>query len=100
MCDRCTSIRRIRRRSRRPRALGRAFDGQPVLFTREGGSGPEAELAEAMDAPVVFLGVMTDADQIHAPNESARLDLLRRGCEALGHLWTELAGLDRGFAQR
>ncbi len=81
-------------------ALSRAFDGQAVLFTREGGSGPEAELAEAMAAPVVFIGVMTDTDQIHAPNENARLDPLRRGCTAIGHLWSELAGLDRDFAAR
>jgi acetylornithine deacetylase/succinyl-diaminopimelate desuccinylase-like protein len=81
-------------------ALSRAFDGQPVLFTREGGSGPEAELADAMDAPLVFLGVMTDTDQIHAPNENARVDLLRRGCEALGYLWEELTGLSRTFTRR
>jgi acetylornithine deacetylase/succinyl-diaminopimelate desuccinylase-like protein len=81
-------------------ALRRAFDGKTVLFTREGGSGPEAELAEAMEAPLVFIGVMTNNDQIHAPNENARVDLLRRGCEALGHLWEELSRLDRDFAQR
>ncbi|MEO5832556.1 MAG: M20/M25/M40 family metallo-hydrolase [Nakamurella sp.] len=81
------------------RALGRAFDGKAVLFTREGGSGPEAELTEAMDAPLVFIGVMTDTDQIHAPNENARVDLLRRGCEAIGYLWSELAGLGRDFTR-
>ena len=74
------------------RALGRAFDGSPVLHTREGGSGPEAELTEYIGAPLVFLGVMTPDDQIHAPNESARVDLLLRGCEAVGYLWSELAG--------
>ena len=72
-------------------ALSRAFDGQPVLFTRDGGSGPEAELAESLDAALVFIGVMTDSDQIHAPNENARIDLLFRGCEAIGYLWSELA---------
>ena len=73
------------------RALGRAFDGAPVLYTREGGSGPEAELTERIGAPLVFLGVMTDDDQIHAPDESARVDLLLRGCEAVAYLWSELA---------
>ena len=73
------------------RALGRAFDGAPVLYTREGGSGPEAELTEHIGAPLVFLGVMTDDDQIHAPDESARVDLLLRGCEAVAYLWGELA---------
>ena len=76
-------------------ALGQAFDTGEVLMTREGGSGPEAELAGTLDAPLVFLGVMTDADQIHAPNESAPVPLLLKGCEAVAHLWRELAALGR-----
>lgn len=77
------------------RALGAAFDTGTVLLTREGGSGPEAELVEAIGAPMVFLGVMTQDDQIHAPNEHAPLPLLRKGCEAIAHLWRELAGLGK-----
>src|SRR5699024_3971255 len=49
------------------RALAAAFDTDTVLVTREGGSGPEAELAATLGAPMIFLGVMTDDDQIHAP---------------------------------
>lgn len=77
------------------RALGAAFDTDTVLLTREGGSGPEADLVAAIGAPMVFLGVMTDEDQIHAPNERAPLPLLRKGCEAIAHLWRELAELGR-----
>jgi acetylornithine deacetylase/succinyl-diaminopimelate desuccinylase-like protein len=77
------------------RSLAVAFDAETVLVTREGGSGPEAELASTTGAPMIFLGVMTDDDQIHAPDERARLDLLRRGAEAAAHLWRELGGLDR-----
>lgn len=77
------------------RALGAAFDTDRVLLTREGGSGPEAELVAALDAPMIFLGVMTPEDQIHAPNERATLALLRRGGEAVAHLWSELAALGR-----
>jgi acetylornithine deacetylase/succinyl-diaminopimelate desuccinylase-like protein len=77
------------------RALGAAFDTATVLLTREGGSGPEAELVDAIGAPMVFLGVMTEDDQIHAPNERAPLPLLRKGCEAIAHLWRELAELGR-----
>ena len=76
-------------------ALGTAFDTDTVLLTREGGSGPEAELAATVGAPLIFLGVMTDEDQIHAPDESARVDLLLRGSEAVAHLWRELAALGR-----
>jgi acetylornithine deacetylase/succinyl-diaminopimelate desuccinylase-like protein len=77
------------------RALGAAFDTDTVLLTREGGSGPEADLVAAVGAPMVFLGVMTEDDQIHAPNEKAPLALLRKGCEAVAHLWRELAALGR-----
>ncbi|SDO21391.1 Acetylornithine deacetylase/Succinyl-diaminopimelate desuccinylase [Nakamurella panacisegetis] len=77
-------------------ALGQAFDTDVVLMTREGGSGPEAELAGVIGAPLVFLGVMTDDDQIHAPNEKAVVSLLLKGCEAVAHLWRELA--ERGRA--
>src|SRR5258705_169149 len=41
------------------RAMERAF-GQEVLFTREGGSGPEADLAEILGAPLVFIAVGLD----------------------------------------
>ena len=50
-------------------AISAAFDGAPVLPTREGGSGPEAGLQQAVGAPLVFLGVGLPDDQIHAPNE-------------------------------
>ena len=53
--------------------MGRAF-GTEVLYTREGGSGPEADLAEILDAPLVFLGVGLPDDRIHAPNETADID--------------------------
>jgi acetylornithine deacetylase/succinyl-diaminopimelate desuccinylase-like protein len=72
------------------RALQRAF-GREVLFTKEGGSGPEADLAEILDAPLVFIAVGLDADQIHAPNESMDITLLQRGAEASAYLWDELA---------
>lgn len=77
------------------KALGLAFDTDEVLMTREGGSGPEADLAEAIGAPLVFLGVMTDDDQIHAPNEKAPVRLLLKGCEAVAHLWRDLAEVGR-----
>lgn len=71
-------------------AMTRAF-GREVLITREGGSGPEADLADILGAPVVFLGVGLPDDRIHAPNEKADLDLLLKGAEAAAYLWDELA---------
>jgi acetylornithine deacetylase/succinyl-diaminopimelate desuccinylase-like protein len=72
------------------RAMQRAF-GTEVLFTREGGSGPQADLAEILDAPLVFLGVGLDSDRIHAPNEKVQMDLLLKGAESAAYLWEELA---------
>jgi acetylornithine deacetylase/succinyl-diaminopimelate desuccinylase-like protein len=72
------------------RAMERAF-GKEVLFTREGGSGPEADLADILAAPLVFVAVGLDADRIHAPNERVDMALLLKGAEAAAYLWEELA---------
>jgi acetylornithine deacetylase/succinyl-diaminopimelate desuccinylase-like protein len=74
-------------------ALSTAFDGAAVLPTREGGSGPEAGLQQAVGAPLVFLGVGLPDDQIHAPNEKVTLPMLYKGAEAAAHLWAGLAAL-------
>jgi acetylornithine deacetylase/succinyl-diaminopimelate desuccinylase-like protein len=72
------------------RAMERAF-GREVLFTREGGSGPEADLADILHSPLVFVAVGLDEDRIHAPNEKVEMSLLLRGAEAAAYLWAELA---------
>jgi acetylornithine deacetylase/succinyl-diaminopimelate desuccinylase-like protein len=74
------------------RAMQRAF-GAEVLFTREGGSGPEADLAEILGAPLVFVAVGLDSDRIHAPNEKAEMALLLKGAQAAAYLWDELAAV-------
>jgi acetylornithine deacetylase/succinyl-diaminopimelate desuccinylase-like protein len=73
------------------RAMGRAFDGQKIRFTREGGSGPAADLQDVLDAPVLFLGISVPSDGWHAPNEKVELDLLLKGAETAAHLWGDLA---------
>ena len=77
------------------RAISAAFDGKPVLPTREGGSGPEAAIQATLGAPLVFLGVGLPADHIHAPNEKVTLSMLYRGAEAAAHLWAEFGALGR-----
>ncbi|MDJ0462112.1 dipeptidase [Streptomyces sp. H27-C3] len=72
------------------RAMGRAF-GQEILFTREGGSGPAADLQDVLGAPVLFLGISVPSDGWHAPNEKVELDLLLKGVETTAHLWADLA---------
>ena len=76
-------------------AMGRAFERE-VLYSRNGGSGPEAALAEILDAPVVFLGVGLPDDRIHAPNERVVLPMLYKGAESAAYLWSELAALPPG----
>jgi acetylornithine deacetylase/succinyl-diaminopimelate desuccinylase-like protein len=76
-------------------AIGQANDRDPadVLFTREGGSGPEADLVDVLGAPLVFLGAGLPTDRIHSPNERVLLPMLHRGAEAAAHLWRELASV-------
>jgi len=81
------------------RAMQRAFNTE-VFFTREGGSGPEADLAVILGAPLVFLAVGLDSDRIHAPNEKVEMSLLLKGAEAAAYLWDELAAAGQPAAAR
>jgi acetylornithine deacetylase/succinyl-diaminopimelate desuccinylase-like protein len=81
------------------RAMQRTF-GKEVLFTREGGSGPEADLADILDAPLVFLAMGLDADRMHAPNERVDMALLLKGAEAGAYLWDELAEVSSELTAR
>jgi acetylornithine deacetylase/succinyl-diaminopimelate desuccinylase-like protein len=74
------------------RAMQRAF-GREVLFTKEGGSGPEADLADILGKPLVFIGVGLASDRIHAPNELVDMSLLLLAAEATAYLWEELASI-------
>ena len=78
-------------------AIAQAWDGDPddVLFMKEGGSGPEADLVEVLGAPLLFLGAGLPTDRIHSPNERVLLSMLHRGAEAAAHLWRELAAARR-----
>ena len=57
----------------------------------EGGSGPEADLAEILGAPLVFVAAGLNSDRIHAPNEKVDMAMLLKGAEAVAYLWDELA---------
>ncbi|WP_149184296.1 dipeptidase [Streptomyces sp. TRM49041] len=73
------------------RSMSLAFDGAKIRFTREGGSGPAADLQDVLAAPVLFLGISVPSDGWHAPNEKVELDLLVKGVEATAHLWGDLS---------
>jgi acetylornithine deacetylase/succinyl-diaminopimelate desuccinylase-like protein len=72
------------------KAVARAFGKEP-LFTREGGSGPERALSDALGAACVYLGVMLPEDRIHAPNERLLLANYYRGVRAAAYAFEELA---------
>ncbi|MFE2425155.1 dipeptidase [Streptomyces sp. NPDC059373] len=72
------------------RAMGRAF-GTGIRFTREGGSGPAADLQDVLDVPVLFLGISVPSDGWHSVNEKVELGLLLKGVETSAYLWSDLA---------
>ncbi|HKE99924.1 MAG TPA: dipeptidase [Actinomycetes bacterium] len=75
-------------------AVGRAFGRRPV-FTREGGSGPERALSDALGAPCVYVGVMLPTDRIHAPDEHLRLSQYFKGVRAAAYALEEFARPER-----
>ncbi|WP_055585726.1 dipeptidase [Streptacidiphilus griseoplanus] len=72
------------------RSMGRAF-GQEIRYTREGGSGPAADLQDVLGVPVLFLGISVPSDGWHSVNEKVELDLLLKGVETSAYLWGDLA---------
>ncbi|MGW7002879.1 dipeptidase [Streptomyces sp. NPDC054933] len=72
------------------RAMERAFE-KTVRFTREGGSGPAADLQDVLGVPVLFLGISVPSDGWHSVNEKVELDLLLKGVETTAYLWSDLA---------
>jgi acetylornithine deacetylase/succinyl-diaminopimelate desuccinylase-like protein len=79
------------------RAVERAFGIAP-LFTREGGSGPERALSDALGAPCVYIGVMLPEDRIHAPDERLKLSQYFRGVVAAAYTLEELAAPETAAA--
>ncbi|HEY5229117.1 MAG TPA: M20/M25/M40 family metallo-hydrolase [Opitutaceae bacterium] len=56
--------------------------GRPPLFLREGGSVPIiADIKKATGLDSVMLGLFLPEDNLHAPNESFSLDVMKKGVE-------------------
>jgi hypothetical protein len=70
--------------------MGRVFD-PGIPYTREGGSGPEADPRDVLGAPVVLLGVRLPDDGWHPVDEKVEKPLLLKGAEAAAYLWQDLA---------
>ena len=66
--------------------------GEAPYYIREGGSIPAgATFANVLGLPVVLLGYTNPDNQIHAPNESVRLDNLEGGLRTTIRYWDRLA---------
>jgi len=56
--------------------------GRPPLYLREGGSVPIiAQIKESTGLDSVMLGLFLPEDNLHAPNESFNLDVMKKGVE-------------------
>jgi acetylornithine deacetylase/succinyl-diaminopimelate desuccinylase-like protein len=77
------------------RALEKAVQetwGRPALFLREGGSvGLIADLKEVLGIDAVMPGLFLPEDNLHAPNESFHLGVMKKGIEMSERTLAELA---------
>jgi acetylornithine deacetylase/succinyl-diaminopimelate desuccinylase-like protein len=80
-------------------AIGRAAGARP-LFVRTGGSIPILGALAERGIPTVLSGFALDADGIHGPDESYRLESLALGERAARELYAALATLRSGPASR
>jgi acetylornithine deacetylase/succinyl-diaminopimelate desuccinylase-like protein len=66
--------------------------GRPPLYLREGGSVPIiAEIKRVTGLDSVMLGLFLPEDNLHAPNESFNLDVMKKGIETIRRMFAELA---------
>jgi acetylornithine deacetylase/succinyl-diaminopimelate desuccinylase-like protein len=67
-----------------------SFGNQP-LFLREGGSIPIVrDLKEVAGLDALMLGLFTNEDNLHAPNESFHLGMMQKAIEAFEQFFREL----------
>lgn len=89
-----------------PAVLDRAFRaaegavsevwGRPPLYLREGGSVPIiAAIKRVTGLDSVMLGLFLPEDNLHAPNESFNLDVMKKGIETVRRMLARLAN-ERG----
>ncbi len=67
----------------------KAVWGRPPLYLREGGSVPIiSQIKHATGLDSVMLGLFLPEDNLHAPNESFNLDVMRKGVETAKRILT------------
>jgi acetylornithine deacetylase/succinyl-diaminopimelate desuccinylase-like protein len=66
--------------------------GRPPLYLREGGSVPIiADIKRSTGLDSVMLGLFLPEDNLHAPNESFNLDVMKKGIETTRRMLVALA---------
>ena len=66
--------------------------GKPPIYLREGGSvGLLADLKEVLGLDAVMMGLFLPEDNLHAPNESFHLGVMKRGIDTSERVLAELA---------
>ena len=66
--------------------------GKPPLFLREGGSvGLIADLKQVLGLDAVMMGLFLPEDNLHAPNESFHLGVMKKAIDASERVLAELA---------
>ena len=66
--------------------------GKPPLYLREGGTvGLVADLKQVLGLDAVMLGLFLPEDNLHAPNESFHLGVMKKGIETSERVLAELA---------
>lgn len=72
-------------------AVGEVW-GRPALYLREGGSvGLIADLKQVLGLDAVMMGLFLPEDNLHAPNESFHLGVMRKGIETSERVLAALA---------
>lgn len=67
--------------------------GRPPIYLREGGSVPIiADIKRVTDLDSVMLGLFLPEDNLHAPNESFNLDVMKKGIETTRRILAAVAG--------
>lgn len=68
--------------------------GRPPLYLREGGSVPIiADIKRVIGLDSVMFGLFLPEDNLHAPNESFNLDVMRKGMETTRRILAAVAGV-------
>ena len=66
--------------------------GRPPLFLREGGSVPIIpQIKNVTGLDSVMLGLFLPEDNLHAPNESFNLDVMKKGVETAKRILSGIA---------